>query len=229
MWNTHGGPPLGMSSTLVALNASENLVTLGFPLQPGLPPWSQAWVCMYAYLTEPRTGASHTASASSSSRSLPLPHTPTLWFTFQEQAAPCFQSLSPRTLDFSHIPHLRTNLVRSAFRYSQNLTPSPQPPPWTKPAPFSPRLVPSMASGLPPASSAPLQDEAAREISLQHEAGCGPPPSKFSQDHMRKSQDPWSGQQGHFLLQPTSRLPHFISCNPPSLSLLQVLWASRTC
>ena len=120
----------------------------------------------------------------------PLPHTPTLWFTLQEQAAPRFQSLSPRTRDFSHIPHRRTNLVRSAFRYSQNLTPSPQPPPWTKPAPFSPRLVPSTARGLPPASLAPLQDKAAREISLQHEAGCGPPPSKFSQDHTRKSQDP---------------------------------------
>lgn len=45
-------------------------------------------------------------------------------------------------------------------------------------------------SGIPPASSAPLQDAAVKKTSSQHKSGRVPPLSKSSQDHTRRSQNP---------------------------------------
>lgn len=163
MWNTHAGSPLGMSSTLVALNTIENLVTLRFPLQPGVRPWTQAWsmhVCVsdiptHRHLTRSeRKQQLQVVAASSPSHPLaPISRKGNSMF-------PVTQSPNPWLLSHPTSKNKSSQESLQILTESDLLTAATA---LTKPAPFSPRLVPSTAGGLAPASLAPLQDEAARD------------------------------------------------------------------
>lgn len=73
-------------------------------------------------------------------------------------------------------------------------------------------------SGIPPASSAPLQDAAVKKTSSQHKSGRVPPLSKSSQDHTRRSQILEMDNKATFFSSQPPLLPHFISYNFPLLS-----------